>query len=109
MSKYGKSAAGRLYYTFGTVFLMAVITVCAINFSKDSRIMNRPAVAASAESTSSKPDISAETKQTGTKQAETNKTKNRQTKTEKAKTEQGSTVNGSGTNEKTQVNPGEEP
>jgi hypothetical protein len=118
MSKNGKSAC-RLYYTFGTVFLMAVITVCAMNFSKDSRIMNRPAVTASTESASARPDVSADTGQTETKQSEAKKTKNKQTKTEQTKTEQTSieqtkteqdgTVNGSGTNEKTQVNPGEEP
>ncbi len=104
MSKNRKSIAGRLYYTFGTVFLMAVITVCAMNFSQDSRIMNRPAVTASAEQTSAKPVISADTEQNETKRTEDKQTKNKQ-----AKTEQKDTVNGSGTNEKTPVNPGEEP
>lgn len=54
MSKQGKSAAGRLFYTFGTIFLIAVITVCAMNFSKDSRITNRHVVTASTKSTSEK-------------------------------------------------------
>jgi hypothetical protein len=109
-----KSVAGRLFYTFGTIFMMAVITVCAMNFSKDARIMNRPAVTASTESTSPKQDKSSDKEQTGTKQTGTGKSNAGQTTTKKAttkqtKTGQDSTVNGSRTNKKTPANPGEEP
>lgn len=48
MSK-NKSVAGILFYTFGTIFLMAVITVCAINFKRDSRFLQKPATTASAD------------------------------------------------------------
>ena len=81
MSKNRKSAAGRLYYTFGTIFLMAVITVCAMNFIKDSRLVNKPAVAAAkvnetgaAANAGSK---SADSKDDGTKQPETKPTRNK--------------------------------
>ncbi len=101
MSKNRKSVAGRLYYTFGTVFLMAVITVCAINFSQDSRIVNRPAVTASAELTSSKAANPAKAEQS----------KPKQTKIEQSKTKQDKPKDGSdsGTNGKTPVKSGEEP
>lgn len=104
-----KLVAGRLFYTFGTIFMMAVITFCAMNFSKDSRIMNRPAVTASTESTSAKPDKSPDNEQTGTKQTEDKKKNTGKATAKPAKTGQDSTVNGSGTNKKTPVNPGEEP
>lgn len=111
MSENKKSVAGRLYYTFGTVFLMAVITVCAMNFLQDSRIMSRAAATASAEPTAAKPVISADTEQTEIEQTKDKQTKTEQTKTEQNKSKKDVTVDGSGsgTNKKTQVNPGEEP
>ena len=33
-----KSAAGRLFYTFGTILLLTVITICSINFSRNGRV-----------------------------------------------------------------------
>lgn len=65
MSKNRKSATGRLYYTFGTILLMAVITVCIMNFFQDSRLMNKPAVAASANGTANVPTASAKAPDSG--------------------------------------------
>jgi len=39
MKKKGNSAAGRLFYTFGTIFLFALIAVCSLNFARDSRVI----------------------------------------------------------------------
>jgi hypothetical protein len=41
-----KSAAGRLFYTFGTILLMALVTVCATNFTKDGRAFEMPLLSA---------------------------------------------------------------
>lgn len=49
MSKQHKSAAGRLFYTFGTIFLLAVIMVCVLNFRQDSRLFQNRAEAAAAQ------------------------------------------------------------
>ncbi len=46
MKETGKSAAGRLFYTFGTVLLMAVITVCSMNFAKNGRAFEMPLLSA---------------------------------------------------------------
>lgn len=48
------STAGRLFYTFGTVFLLAIITVCAMNAATDGRAFQKPAVAASTDITENK-------------------------------------------------------
>ena len=37
MKKKKVSVAGRLYYTFGSMLLAAVVIVCAVNFSNDGR------------------------------------------------------------------------
>jgi hypothetical protein len=37
-----KSAAGRLFYTFGTILLLTIITVCAVNFAKNGRAFEIP-------------------------------------------------------------------
>lgn len=74
MSENKKPAKGRLYYTFGTILLMAVITVCAMNFIQDSRLLNKPAVAASTNVTANIPAASGKTpagKDGGTKNPET--------------------------------------
>ncbi len=34
-----ESAAGRLFYTFGTILLISVLIICTINFIKDSRAL----------------------------------------------------------------------
>ncbi len=34
-----KSVAGRLFYTFGTIFAAAVLVVCAMNFVRDARVL----------------------------------------------------------------------
>ncbi|NLV36180.1 MAG: hypothetical protein GXY17_05855 [Clostridiaceae bacterium] len=52
MSKQGKSAAGRLFYTFGTIFLLTVIMVCVLNFIQDSRFVQNRAETAAAQSSS---------------------------------------------------------
>lgn len=52
MSKQKKSAAGRLFYTFGTIFLFAVIIVCVLNFRQDSRLFQNRAEAAAAQTSS---------------------------------------------------------
>lgn len=41
-----KSAAGRLFYTFGTILLLTVIAICAINFAKNGRAFERPLLSA---------------------------------------------------------------
>lgn len=110
MSKNRKSAASRLYYTFGTIFLMAVITVCTMNFIKDSRIMNKPTVAAAkvnetgaAANTGSKTAANGKTvdgKDGGTKKTETKPTGAKPSGTKPA---------GSKPAETKPINPGEEP
>lgn len=39
-NKHKKNIAERLFFTFGTVFLAAIIAVCAINYKKDGRAAN---------------------------------------------------------------------
>ena len=34
-----KSVAGRLFYTFGTIFAVAVLVVCVMNFVRDARVL----------------------------------------------------------------------
>lgn len=114
MSKNRKSAAGRLYYTFGTIFLMAVITVCTMNFIKDSRIMNKPVVAAAAKvneagvaaNTDSKTNEGKDDgKDGGTKESETKSTGTKSTGTKPAKTKPADAKPA----ETKPINPGEEP
>lgn len=40
------SVAGRLFYTFGTVLLMAVVTICIMNYTKDGRVFQMPLLSA---------------------------------------------------------------
>lgn len=51
MSKNGKSIAGRLFYTFGTLFIAAIFAVFAINFEKDARVFQEPLLSASTVNT----------------------------------------------------------
>ncbi len=46
MSKASNSSASRFFYSFGTVFLFAVLTICIINFTRDGRIFDNTAAAA---------------------------------------------------------------
>jgi hypothetical protein len=46
MKETKKSAAGRLFYTFGTILLMALVTVCATNFTKNGRAFEMPLLSA---------------------------------------------------------------
>ena len=48
MKKKKKSASGRLFYTFGSLFLIAVIAVCTMNFVKDGRAFQVPLLSATA-------------------------------------------------------------
>lgn len=109
MRKDRKPTAGRLYYTFGTILLMAVITVCTMNFIQDSRIMNKPVVAAAkvneagvAANTGSKTN---EGKDGGTKESETKFTGTKPTGTKPAKTKPADVKPA----ETKPINPGEEP
>jgi hypothetical protein len=40
------SALSRLFYTFGTVLLMAVVAVCTVNYAKDGRAFQIPTLSA---------------------------------------------------------------
>ena len=55
MNKADKSSASRFFYSFGTVFLFAVLTICIINFSRDGRIFQKTAPAVKTETTSGSP------------------------------------------------------
>lgn len=52
--KKDNSSFGRFFYSFGTVFLFAVVTICAINFTRDGRVFQKPSVTVSADSTADK-------------------------------------------------------
>ncbi|HEX2947258.1 MAG TPA: hypothetical protein VHT96_15040 [Clostridia bacterium] len=41
MAKAKNSSAGRFFYSFGTVILFAVLTICIINFTRDGRIFQK--------------------------------------------------------------------
>ena len=55
MEKANNSSAGRFFYSFGTVFLLAVLTICIINFSRDSRAFQKTVAAVTAETNSGSP------------------------------------------------------
>lgn len=40
------TAVSRLFYTFGTVLIMALVTVCVMNYSKDGRVFQMPLLSA---------------------------------------------------------------
>lgn len=42
MSKHSKSFFGSFFYTFGTIFIAAVVAVCAMNFANDGRAFQAP-------------------------------------------------------------------
>ena len=46
MSKNKKSVVSRLFFTFGTVFLVSIIAVCTINFARDGRVFQAPLLSA---------------------------------------------------------------
>ncbi len=55
MNKADKSSASRFFYSFGTVFLFAVLTICIINFTRDGRIFEKATPVVKTETTSSSP------------------------------------------------------
>ncbi len=79
MSENRRPAAGRLFYTFGTILLMAVITVCVMNFIQDSRLLNKPAVAASVNESANVPSAGSKTPANGKTPAKAKTTANAET------------------------------
>lgn len=58
MNKKKKSVAGRLFYTFGTIFFTAVLAVCAMNFARDGRAFQAPLLSTAAGASDNKDTIS---------------------------------------------------
>lgn len=56
MSRKKKSVAGRLFYTFGSIFLAAVVTVCTMNFMKDGRVFQAHLLSSATEASANQGD-----------------------------------------------------
>lgn len=108
-SNAGSSNAGRFFYSFGTVFLLAVLTICIINFARDGRAFQDTTASAAVQTGSdsaSAPEVTIkiDTSKPITPSKSSTGKQTRPAAPEKTQTDGGST---GGANQP--ANPGEEP
>gem|GEM_PF-2611030 len=105
MSKVNNASASRFFYSFGTVFLFAVLTICIINFTRDGRIFEKTAAAVKTETSSSSASATEGTIKIDTSRPKTSKKSSGKTKP----TSPNKAPAGADSSTVPPANPGEEP